>query len=272
MLEVTFQKRLPGFALDVAFTTDKELAVLFGPSGAGKSLTLQAIAGTVPPDAGRILLDGQPLYDSSKRHHLPPQQRHVGYVPQHYALFPHLSVAEILPFGWEACHSVCAPSRVAELLALCRVAECVHTRNLVLAPANFSTIDVPGSTETRALNISNRGLIVGDYTSGEGRRGFLFDGNTFTTIVDTFPGSTTTEIFAVTEAHAWVGVYIGAAKIRHAYICNSSGTFTAIDLPGSSQTEAFALNEAGMVVGAYVLNGVQHGFLLSGEPSPPATF
>jgi hypothetical protein len=139
-------------------------------------------------------------------------------------------------------------------------------------PANFSTIDVPGSTETRALNISNSGLIVGDNTSGGVRRGFLFDGSTFTTIVDTFPGSTTTEIFAVTEANAWVGVYIDAAKVRHGYIRNSSGTFTGIDFPGSSQTEAFALNEAGMVVGAYVLNKVQHGFLLTDEPSHPANF
>jgi molybdate transport system ATP-binding protein len=121
MLEVTFQKRLPGFALDVAFTTDKELAVLFGPSGAGKSLTLQAIAGTVTPDAGRILLDGQPLYDSSKRHHLPPQQRRVGYVPQHYALFPHLTVAENIAFGLGRLPQRMRTQRVAELLELFRM-------------------------------------------------------------------------------------------------------------------------------------------------------
>jgi hypothetical protein len=56
-------------------------------------------------------------------------------------------------------------------------------------PANFSTIDAPGSTETRACNINNGGLIVGDHTLGEAHRGFLFDGRTFTTIVDAFPGS-----------------------------------------------------------------------------------
>ena len=118
MLDVTFQKRLSGFTLDVAFTTGRELAVLFGPSGAGKSLTLQAIAGTVPPDAGAILLDGQPLYDSSKRHHLPPQQRRVGYVPQHYALFPHLSVAENIAFGLGHVSRRGRIRRVAELLEL----------------------------------------------------------------------------------------------------------------------------------------------------------
>ena len=121
MLEVTLHKRLPGFTLDVAFTTGKELAVLFGPSGAGKSLTLQAIAGTVTPDAGRILLDGQPLYDSSKRHHLPPQQRRVGYVPQHYALFPHLTVAENIAFGLGHLPQRVRTQRVAELLELFRL-------------------------------------------------------------------------------------------------------------------------------------------------------
>jgi molybdate transport system ATP-binding protein len=65
MLEIKLQKSFDGFRLDVAFTVDDGLVVLFGPSGSGKSLTLQAIAGTIQPDAGRIVLDGQPLYDMS---------------------------------------------------------------------------------------------------------------------------------------------------------------------------------------------------------------
>jgi molybdate transport system ATP-binding protein len=99
MLEVRLQKSFDGFRLDVDFTVDGGTIVLFGPSGSGKSLTLQALAGTVQPDAGRIVLDGQPLYDSASRLDLPPQQRRVGYVPQHYALFPHLTVAQNIGFG-----------------------------------------------------------------------------------------------------------------------------------------------------------------------------
>ena len=56
------------------------------------------------------------------------------------------------------------------------------------------------------------------------------------------------------------------------YLRDSSGAFTTIDFPGSSQTKAFALNDAGAVVGAYMLNGVQHGFLLTGSPSSAANF
>jgi molybdate transport system ATP-binding protein len=99
MLEVTIHKRLAGFHLNVAFTTNQELVVLFGPSGAGKSLTLQAIAGTAAPDAGRIVINEQPVYDSAQHINLLPQQRRVGYVPQHYALFPHLTAAGNIGFG-----------------------------------------------------------------------------------------------------------------------------------------------------------------------------
>ncbi len=118
MLEIALQKHLASFQLDVAFTAGKELAMLFGPSGSGKSLTLQAIAGIVQPDTGRVLLDGQALYDSAQRCNLPPQQRRVGYVPQHYALFPHLTVAENIAFGLGRSARRVRTQRVAELLAL----------------------------------------------------------------------------------------------------------------------------------------------------------
>ena len=117
-LEVTLQKRLASFHLNVSFTANKELVVLFGPSGSGKSLTLQAIAGTISPDVGCIVLDGQPLYDSTRRHNLPPQQRRVGYVPQHYALFPHLTVADNIAFGLRRIPRHIRVQRVTELLAL----------------------------------------------------------------------------------------------------------------------------------------------------------
>ncbi|HEY7493638.1 MAG TPA: ABC transporter ATP-binding protein, partial [Candidatus Tectomicrobia bacterium] len=118
MLEVTLQKRFASFDLSVAFTTGEELVALFGPSGSGKSLTLQTIAGTVSPDAGRIVLDHQPLYDSAQHYNLPSQQRRVGYVPQHYALFPHLNVAQNIAFGLSRAPRRVRAQRVAELLEL----------------------------------------------------------------------------------------------------------------------------------------------------------
>ena len=116
MLEVTLRKRLEDFQLDATFTAPGGLITLFGPSGSGKSLTLQTIAGTIQPDAGRIALAGQPIFDSSSGLNLPAQKRRVGYVPQHYALFPHLSVADNIGFGLARLPRWTRRQRIAELL------------------------------------------------------------------------------------------------------------------------------------------------------------
>jgi molybdate transport system ATP-binding protein len=98
-LEVSVLKRLPGFTLEVAWTADAGVVALFGPSGAGKTLTLQALAGLIRPDAGRIVVDGTVFFDGEAGIELVPQRRRVGYVFQSYALFPHLTVAENVGFG-----------------------------------------------------------------------------------------------------------------------------------------------------------------------------
>jgi len=87
------------FDLAVRFATDVPFAALYGPSGSGKSLTLQAIAGLLRPTAGHVRLDGRTLYDSATGIDLAPPARRIGYLFQHYALFPHLSVRDNIAFG-----------------------------------------------------------------------------------------------------------------------------------------------------------------------------
>ena len=98
-LEVALSLQVPGFDLDVSWSAGGGVAVLFGPSGAGKTLTLQCLAGLIPPNAGRIVVDGHVLFDSASGVNVPAQARRVGYVFQGYALFPHLSVTENVGFG-----------------------------------------------------------------------------------------------------------------------------------------------------------------------------
>ncbi|MCZ6872620.1 MAG: ATP-binding cassette domain-containing protein, partial [bacterium] len=96
-LRVDIEKQLTAFSLRVQLHVDSEILVLFGPSGAGKSMTLHAIAGLITPDSGEIVLDGQPFvrkHRAGPSVHLPTRKRRVGYVFQHYALFPHLSALE----------------------------------------------------------------------------------------------------------------------------------------------------------------------------------
>ncbi len=77
-------------SLEVA---EGELFVLLGPSGSGKSTALRMIAGLTEVDGGRVFFGGEDVTA------VPPQQRHVGFVFQHYALFRHMTVAENIEFA-----------------------------------------------------------------------------------------------------------------------------------------------------------------------------
>jgi len=98
-LEVQVAKKLPEFTLDVSFTADEAPLGILGPSGAGKTMLLRCIAGLERPDRGRIALDGRVLHDTERRIHVPARERRVGMLFQHYALFPHRTVAENVGFG-----------------------------------------------------------------------------------------------------------------------------------------------------------------------------
>ena len=87
------------FELRVAFETTARRTVIYGPSGAGKSLTLQALAGLLVPDRGRIVFGGETLFDAAARVHVPARARRFGYLFQDYALFPGLNVRQNVAFG-----------------------------------------------------------------------------------------------------------------------------------------------------------------------------
>jgi len=87
---------------DVSFTVGAgEVLALVGASGSGKTTTLRMIAGYERPDRGRIVLTSAPGASRDITAE-PPQRRAFGMVFQHYALFPHMTVAENVAFGLEA--------------------------------------------------------------------------------------------------------------------------------------------------------------------------
>lgn len=91
-IEAVIRKRLgKNFLLDVAFETNGGLGIL-GPSGCGKSMTLKCIAGIETPDSGHIVVNGRTLFDSARGINVKPQERRAGYLFQHYALFPKMTV------------------------------------------------------------------------------------------------------------------------------------------------------------------------------------
>jgi ABC-type sulfate/molybdate transport systems ATPase subunit len=99
-LELQIAKQLPEFTLDVSLRADDDAPLgVLGPSGAGKSMLLRCIAGLENPDRGRIRLQDRVLFDSERKIHVPARARRVGLLFQHFALFPHRTVAENLAFG-----------------------------------------------------------------------------------------------------------------------------------------------------------------------------
>ena len=98
-LRVAVSDGVRRFELAVAFASDAPVVALYGPSGAGKSLTLQAMAGLLRPQAGHVRVAGRTLFDAAAQIHVPAAERGVGYLFQHYALFPHLNVRENVAFG-----------------------------------------------------------------------------------------------------------------------------------------------------------------------------
>jgi molybdate transport system ATP-binding protein len=109
------------FLLDVSMEVPPGITILFGPSGAGKSTLLDCVAGLARPDAGRIVVGEEVLFDSSNGINLPAQKRRAAYVFQALALFPHLTVEENVAYGLRDLPEEDRQRRVAEILAAFRV-------------------------------------------------------------------------------------------------------------------------------------------------------
>jgi molybdate transport system ATP-binding protein len=118
MLEVSIQHTLSRFALDVTFEAPAGLTVLFGRSGSGKTSIVNAVAGVLRPDAGRIVVSGSVLTDSTNGLHLPPNKRRLGVIFQDARLFPHLTVAGNLSYGRKISRRPRDPRKEAHVVSM----------------------------------------------------------------------------------------------------------------------------------------------------------
>lgn len=97
MLDIEIEVQLSDLQLAVTLQVPPGVTVLFGASGAGKTSIVNAIAGLLRPDRGRIELGDRVLFDNAV--HMPPHRRKVGYVFQDARLFPHMTVEQNLTYG-----------------------------------------------------------------------------------------------------------------------------------------------------------------------------
>ena len=99
MLEIALARKIGLLDLRIDLSLDSEVVLVAGPNGAGKSTLLRLLLGVLSPDAGRVALDGRVLYDAEQGIDVAPEDREIGYLPQDYALFPHLDVMRNAMFG-----------------------------------------------------------------------------------------------------------------------------------------------------------------------------
>jgi molybdate transport system ATP-binding protein len=97
--DVTLRHPFGALGDGIRLHSDAALCAITGASGTGKTTIAHCIAGLRRPAAGRIVVDGEVLFDSDSGIDLPPHRRRAGYVFQDARLFPHLSVAGNLAYG-----------------------------------------------------------------------------------------------------------------------------------------------------------------------------
>jgi molybdate transport system ATP-binding protein len=100
-LEVELAGVIGSLTIALSFEAAAGPTVIVGPNGAGKTSVLMMILGALPPRRGRVILDGAVLFDRAAGVDVPIERRRIGFVPQRYALFPHLDVLDNVGYGIE---------------------------------------------------------------------------------------------------------------------------------------------------------------------------
>ena len=96
---VSVKARIGTFDLDVSLVGDARPVALVGPNGSGKTTLLRVIAGAIEVQQAHVTIDDVVLESTDQNVHVPIERRRVGYVPQGFGLFSHLSVVENVAFG-----------------------------------------------------------------------------------------------------------------------------------------------------------------------------
>ena len=147
------QPVVSGFSLNIEAG---ERVVLLGPSGCGKTTVLRLLAGFTSPDAGRIMIDGEPAA-AEGRSLKEPEERSLGMVFQDLALWPHLTVKGNLAFGLKAkgIAKKEREARIPEILRLMHMEESIHAK-----PAELSGGQQQRTALARALVMQPKILLM----------------------------------------------------------------------------------------------------------------
>ena len=124
--QVDIRKKWPGFSLQLRFSGNGGMTGVLGASGSGKSLSLRCIAGLERPDEGHIRLGNRVLFDSDCGINLSPRERNLGYLFQHAALFPNMTVSGNVGFALGHLTKIDRKKRISEMLSQVAMGDLAH--------------------------------------------------------------------------------------------------------------------------------------------------
>ena len=128
-LAVRLRKRLtPHFALNLEFTANAGVTILFGASGSGKTTVLRCVAGLLRADEGRVAIGDVVVFDAAAAIDVPASKRGFGFVFQDLALFPHLTAEENIAYGLSALAPHERNTRVAKIASAFRLESVMSRR------------------------------------------------------------------------------------------------------------------------------------------------
>jgi uncharacterized membrane protein len=181
----------------------------------------------------------------------------------------------LLAFAVGATLSACSDGRSSTDPAALRPTAAASTERSAsdAETRTFTTVDVPGASNTLALDINDGGVIVGRYLGAGHTHGFVRQTTGELATID-FPGAGFTVAAAINRRGDIVGQYAlpTAPTARHGYLRTRNGEFASFDPPGSTFTNVLGINDRGDIVGRFctlakcrnVGSGDYRGFLLRG--------
>ena len=159
MLEVSVEGRAGSLSLAATFDTSVGTVVVTGPNGSGKTSLLHLILGVKTPARGTVRLDGAALFDAERGVDLALEARHIGYLPQNFGLFPHLSARENVEFSLRCRHAELAARQRRER-ARALLAELGIERLAELPPGALSAGERQRVARARAIAAEPRALLL----------------------------------------------------------------------------------------------------------------
>lgn len=145
---------------------DKGFITLLGPSGCGKTTTLRMIAGLETPTSGRITIGDEVVFDSDQGINVPANKRHVGFLFQNYALWPHMTVYKNILFGLQNVNQE-MPVHASEYERLLDMSRKVMEVDTIMSATNDSMGKDGKKDKDKEMLFLIDGLTISQYSAKE---------------------------------------------------------------------------------------------------------